>query len=117
MGKREGESCGKKAHDQSFRPVPMFRLTATRIGGFSKYSLRKLQVYVVSPGTAFEQKSIFARLFDHLRMQRISLGKLVLPVVVVRHGSCKYWLFARISLRAKFGGRGVGIFVESKRER
>ena len=82
-----------------------------------KYSLRKLQVYMVSPWTVLEQKSICARLFDHLRMHGISPGVFILPVVVVCHGPCKYWLFAGISSRTRFGGRGAGEFVESERER
>ena len=79
--------------------------------------LRKLQIDMMSPRTALEQVPIRARLFHHLRMYSISPCVLVLPVVVVRHGSCEEWLFASVSFRAGIGGRGAGEFVESEGER
>lgn len=79
--------------------------------------LRKLQINMMSPWTALKQIPIRARLLHHLRVHRVTPCVVVLPVVVIRHGSCKKWLFARISFRAGVGGRGAGEFVESERER
>lgn len=81
------------------------------------YLLRKFQVDMVGPRTASKQVPIRARLLDHLRMHRISPGVFILPVIVVCHGSCKKWLFARISVRADISGRGAGKFVEGEGER
>lgn len=83
----------------------------------SIYLLRKLQVNVMSPRTALKQVPIRARLFYHLCVHCITPCVIILPVTVVRHRSCKKWLFARISFRAGIGGRGAGEFVKSERER
>ena len=79
--------------------------------------LRKLQIDVMSPRTALEQVSIRARLFHHFRMHRIPPCVLILPIIVIRHGSCKKWLFGKISFRAGIGGRGAGKLVEGERKR
>ncbi len=50
-------------------------------------------------------------------MHRVPPCILILPVVVIRHDSCKQWLFTGISFRAGIGGRGAGEFVKSERER
>ena len=50
-------------------------------------------------------------------MHRVPPCVLILPVVVICHGSCKKWLFAGISFRAGIGGRGAGEFVKSEGER
>ena len=72
---------------------------------------------MMSPRTALKQVPIRTRLFHHLRVHRIPPCVLILPVVVIRHGSCEKWLFARIPFRARIGGRGTGEFVESEGER
>lgn len=80
------------------------------------YLLRKLQIDVMGPRTALEQVPIRGRSFHHLRVYRIPPCVLILPVVIVCHGSGKKRLFARISFGAGIGRRGAGKFVQSERE-
>ncbi len=72
---------------------------------------------MMGPRAALEQVPVRACLFHHLRMHRVPPCVLILPVVVIRHGSCKQWLFTGISFRAGIRGRGAGEFVKSERER
>lgn len=102
----------------SVRPLfPLFRLAASQTQRTLIYLLGKLQLDMTSLRTVLKQVFVRARLFDHLRVHRISPGVFVLPVIVVRNGSCEKRLFARLSFRAGIGGRGAREFVESERER
>lgn len=113
-----GKISGKRAHCQrSSAPCPVCRHAAQRVPATKMDLLRELQVDMMSPWTALEQVPIRARLFHHLRMHRVPPCVLILPVVVIRHGPCKEWLFAWVSFRAGIRGRGAGVFVEGERER